>query len=284
MRNTCCGTFSNTITIFNKTLKIIARNKVYFLIFLLSPLFSVLFVNFYENKLRSVERSQTIRNPPEVPIQKLSKCKYPQDCTTLGYYVIGGFEDWINPVMEKVAQMNDLVFSKDVRLLGTGSPESFKKYALSNRNQTQASVIFCTDTWNITIPKLNRTIDNNLERFEGEISSINIPCKFEKLEGKKLIFYNLIYNSSIDFRSPYFTDDTNAFPIDMIAVQTKRAIDEALISYFGTQPGSKNVISEDFRLDYYKQDYPKVPLRFKKNASFVVNLGSFFFYIPIAVK
>ena len=213
--------------------------------------------------------------------------------------------------MENLAKRNNLEFHKDVTLIGAGSPEEFKRHIDTNQNKTQAAVIFCTDTWEVKMPKIskngkNKNYNNSTlfaadgytsddddindadnDNFGGldDDFSVNIPCKLNRLEqdGKKMIFYSLAYNSSLGFKNPYFTDDTTAYPINMIAAATKKAIDETIISYFG-QKSKTPKISPNFSLDLSHQDYPKTALRFKKGSSFVVSMGSFFFYIPIAIS
>ena len=65
---------------------------------------------------------------------------------------------------------------------------------------------------------------------------------------KKMIFYSLAYNSSLGFKNPYFTDDTTAYPINMISAITKKAIDETIISYFGQQTENPKILPS-FSLD-----------------------------------
>ena len=81
-------TFRGTITLFTKSSKIVTRNTKYMLFFLLSPLFAILLINFYEKEIKRVENSMVIKDFPISDIGKIPKCSYPADCITLGYYII----------------------------------------------------------------------------------------------------------------------------------------------------------------------------------------------------
>jgi len=53
-------------------------------------------------------------------------------------------------------------------------------------NKTLVLIVFCTSEWKIA-------------------GDIKIPCNFEKLIGKKLIFYTIVYNKTLNYKSPYMS-------------------------------------------------------------------------------
>lgn len=53
-------------------------------------------------------------------------------------------------------------------------------------NKTLVMIVFCTTEWKIA-------------------GDIKIPCNFEKLIGKKLIFYTIVYNKTLNYKSPYMS-------------------------------------------------------------------------------
>ena len=80
--------------------------------------------------------------------------------------------------------------------------------------------------------------------------SIEIPCKFDRLgntktlgknEPKQLVVYTISFNETLGFQNPYFTDQTNPYPINMVPVTVKRSLDESIINYFKEKsPSLKN--------------------------------------------
>jgi len=62
--------------------------------------------------------------------------------------------------MKNFAKDNDLEFNTDVRLLTTGTPQTFLDYVETNGNKTWYTVVWCTNEWPV----------------KGNFS---IPCKFQ---------------------------------------------------------------------------------------------------------
>jgi hypothetical protein len=132
------------------------------------------------------------------------------NCTSIGYFILGEQADWITPVMQKVAVRNSLAFGQDVKmLLRTNSPTMISNYLMDHLNQTQIAIVFCTDKWAIT--------DN-----------IFIPCKFENYQ-KELIFYTILYNYTLLYKTPYLSDQKQPYPKDAMASSLKISLDNALL-------------------------------------------------------
>lgn len=81
-------------------------------------------------------------------------------------------------------------------------------------------------------------------------------------------------------------DMLQPYPINTIATSMKKTLDEALINYYGYEDidGAAPKIDPNFKLDISRQGFPKVPLRFLRNMNVLSTMGSFFFYIPIAIS
>lgn len=86
------------------------------------------------------------------------------------------------------------------------------------------------------------------------------------------------------YQNPYFRAMMTPFPSNQVAFSTKTSLDQALINYWGHDMVSNPQIDKDFNLEYEQQGFPKMPLRFIKNLNLMTGLGSFFFYIPIALS
>lgn len=103
-------------------------------------------------------------NPPIEKLQSLQHCTGDPSCTTIGYSIIGDPNkeeeyDYINEIMEHVANENVLIFKRDVKLLTIGEPQDFYNYLENNPNMTWYSVVWCTSEWKIS-------------------HNYSIPCKF----------------------------------------------------------------------------------------------------------
>ena len=225
----------------------------------LIPLF-ISFCLWYFSYLFSISKEFS-KNPDPVPfsISNIEKCKKPDNCTTLGYYTIGEKEKWIDETMRILAKKNELEFDRDVRnLVNTNDPREIVNYTNSHRNETMVGVIFCTDSWNISFN--NYTLD--------------IPCKFEKLHNKKLIYYSIYYNMTLGLEAPYFFKLNATFPTNDFVLKAKAAVDEALAIQFGEE--------DDFNFDIDVKSYPSPENNFYKDYDFFSSFGSFFFYLPLA--
>lgn len=168
--------------------------------------------------------------------------------------------------MQMVAKINDLEFGKDVKLLTTGTPQDFTAYLESNLNRTQIGVIFCTSQWPIT-------------------SVYNLPCKFEQLVGQKLVFYSVVYNNTLLWKSPFIQNWKAAHSKDAYAFGLKLSIDNALFSYFSKNQSELDIEKDasEVKMTVYHQDFPKVVSRFYQGYDVASQYGAFYFFIPYMV-
>ena len=198
--------------------------------------------------------------PSYTDVAQIPRCHSPANCTTVGYYVIGEREDWIDETMRTLAKRSRLEFGRDVKhLVTTKDPHDVVRYTELHRNQTEVGIIFCTSTWSI--------------RFNNY--TLDIPCRLEKLSDTKLVFYSVHYNMTLGIEPPYFFKSNATFPTNMHAVRAKRAVDEALAVQFS----GDNEVSFDFRM----RSYPTPENKYIKEYDFVSSFGSFFLYVPLAI-
>lgn len=117
--------------------------------------------------------------------------------------------------------------------------------------------MFCTDKWKL---------DNN--------PSLAIPCQFERITQKKLIFYTIIYNYTLLYKTPYLSDFRMAYPKDAYATSLKRSLDNAIMNEFinGTEDHQYLYVSE--------QSYPRIPNRFIEGIDVAGNYGAYYFFAP----
>lgn len=250
--------FKITFEFTKKNFLLVRRSKRNFYAALLMPIFVCLAIFYIQHLIESTKKLTMTPNPTPVIIQSVPKCSKPVDCISIGYFVIGEKEDWIENVMKKVAENSNLEFNKDVKLLAEGSPSDFSDYIEKNRNMTQIAIIFCTSKWEIAY--------NNF--------GTNIPCSFEQIIDKKMIFYSIHYNMTLGFEIPYFFKLNAPYPLNPVAVSLKKLIDESIIQHF---------TNKDFKLKARTVSYPTTENKFLKDYDFISNFGCFFFYIPFAV-
>lgn len=166
-----------------------------------------------------------------------------------------------------VAEINDLEFGKDVKLLTTGKPQDFNLYLENNMNMTQIGVIFCTSEWPIS-------------------DLYNFPCHFEQLVGQKLIFYSVVYNNSLLWKSPFVSNWKAAHSKDAYAFGLKFSIDNALFNFFSKNQSQLDPKTDarNIKMNITHQDYPKVVSRFYQGYDVAAQYGAFYFFIPYMVR
>ncbi len=95
------------------------------------------------------------------------------------WFILGTREPYIDRVLEHVKLRNGLV-DRDVREINV-TKEGVMEYLRQRPNKTQIVVIFCTDSqWNIF--------------------NYSVPCYANDYH---LNFYTILYNVSLNHRSPY---------------------------------------------------------------------------------
>jgi hypothetical protein len=80
--------------------------------------------------------------------------------------------------MKYVAEQNNMIFNKDVKMLSQGPIDRFYDYLKIYPNTTLYAVVFCTTEWEI---------GNNM----------TLPCRYEKTD-KRLIFYSIFFNVTLE--------------------------------------------------------------------------------------
>jgi hypothetical protein len=174
--------------------------------------------------------------------------------------------------MEFVAKDNQLILGEDVVRVPTTYPTDFNDYLSKHMNKTQIGILFCTEEWRLS-------------------PQYNLPCKFEQLVGKKLIFYSIVYNNSLLFKSPYFSTWKASYPKDDIAFALKLSVDNAIISYFSKELDNLNPdykfraedVLESKLTNIDLQEYPKVMSRFYQGYDVAAQYGAFYYFIPYMV-
>jgi ABC-type multidrug transport system ATPase subunit len=246
-----------TSTFAQKNFRLFFRSQKSLVLFLLAPLLACAFLAFTESVFRERVKYTAIRNPPAATVAKIPRCTKPENCTSLGYFVIGDPEDYVHDIMKSVAAQNDLEFGRDVRMIMQGSPADFSEYVAAHANQTQIAAIFCTTAWNISY---------------GAYSA-SIPCQFERLTDQKLVFYSIYYNMTLGFEIPYLVKIGTTFPTNHMAVSLKQSIDQAIGRHFG---------DPEFVLDIRTASFPATENKLFKSYDILSNFGSLFMYLPFA--
>jgi hypothetical protein len=93
-------------------------------------------------------------------ITSCNKYKRSENCTTIGYGILGEEKEWVNATMQHVAYKYGLTFGhgNDVAKQWNGSNSTkYLEYLGNNSNQTQIGVLFCTSTWIIFGKEFNCT-------------------------------------------------------------------------------------------------------------------------------
>ena len=240
-----------------KNLKLFITNKSNLILLILMPLLIKLTILYFDYALDQAKKSSYLPFPSENKIKKIPKCQNPDNCVSLGYFIVGEEKEWIHNIMKKLAYKNNLEFNKDIKnILNTKNQTEIIEYTNTHKNQTQIGLIFCTSEWLI-----------NFDQYD-----LRIPCKFEKLDDK-LIYYSIYYNMTLGFESPYFFKLNSTFPINEFVVSTKRAIDEAILI--------EETNNDNFEYEFSTKSFPVIENLFYKNTDFMSTDGCFLFYLSI---
>lgn len=143
-----------TKILISKNLKSIRRNKSYLCFLFITPMIAIFFTWMTDRIVKDALESYTKKDFPIEKIGKIPKCrigKNKNNCVTLGYYVFGQTEEYMNDVMKNLAEKNDLKYGTDVKHLGSGNVEKYKKLISEKKNETQTVVIFCNSQWDVKI-------------------------------------------------------------------------------------------------------------------------------------
>lgn len=85
-----------------------------------------------------------------------------------------------------------------------------------------------------------------------------------------------MYNYTLLYRSPYFSDVKISYPKDEFATSLKISLDNAILHEFA---GEDKDDDENF-LIVSQQEFPKIPNRFMQGIDVAGNYGAFYFFAP----
>lgn len=244
-----------SLTFAGKNARLLVRSPRTAAALLLLPPLVCLFLSYMGSLFEERLRHSAIPSPKVEPVARVPRCSGPKDCVSVGYFVAGEAEEWTEAVMRLVAEDNGLAFGTDVRLLGVGTPADFSDHVAAHRNRTQIAVIFCTGVWGL--------------RFGGV--GVDVPCRFDRLADKRLVFYSLFYNMTLGFEVPYLVKAGATFPTNQLAVALKRSLDQSITRHFG---------APDFHFDLQTASFPSPENRHMKEYDVVSNFGSLALFLP----
>jgi hypothetical protein len=91
-----------------------------------------------------------------------------------------------------------------------------------------------------------------------------------------MLFYSVHYNVTHGVENPFMFSLSSAYPLNHLLISAKKELDRAIVQY------STN--STDFELDISTKGFPTTTcLRFE-GYDFISSFGSFFLYLPSAVR
>lgn len=249
-----------------KTLITFARNKIPILAQVFCPILWCLCIA-YMNSQGSVLNWTLVQQvgPVHDPVP-VGKC-VGMNCISIGYSIIGDSDPkvqeqkytWIDEIMRNVAGRNNLVFQKDVKKLTVGPVKSFTNYLENNPNQTQYSVVWCTDAWTL-----------------NEEKGLQMPCTFDNKQRpeEELIMYTLWYNKSLQ-DTPLFKPAQLPVPKNAELIFLQESIDNSILQYLHERekkhPGQK---APEIKTTY--SDFPGPLDRVFKNFELMGLFGSYY--------
>lgn len=172
-----------------------------------------------------------------------------EDGVKLGYYVLGDSSrnEEYHGVMRQLCANNNFEMDTDVKFFGNKENIS----GVLKSKEVTLSIVFC-----------NKQIQNLL---------YSVPCQFERIKGKKIIFYTVVYDSNITFVNPVTKGLEVNQSIDYNSIKMKRMVDEAIINYFK---------DKNFELKVRTKSYPSVFSLFAQKANFLSLIGGVLFFLP----
>ena len=196
----------------------------------------------------------TVKNPDIVAMPKIPKC-YGSGCITVGIaYTNETSTPVTRYVLQYLSEHEDLELNKDIKLIGTNYTGTID-YLSTHENKTQTAVLFCTGPFTPPPnPYYNDTIN----------------C-LQPIQDYNLTIYSLLINSTITPLTMFLSYNAPS-PIDYASLSVKRAIDNALISYYSGGQNSS--------LTYEAQAFPAPTNRWMDGYDIVTTSGAFYFFIP----
>jgi len=212
--------------------------QTFFQIF--TPIFICLLLFFLQNILNKYNTSFINRDPEIQELKSIERCRAPQDCTTIGYGIIGDPDDerinTINEVIRSVSQEVGLELNKDIKQLTLGRASDYMKYIENNINKTEYGILFCLSSF--------------------DYNGLEIPCEFE-FYNTTFNLYTLLYNIS-SAPNGFLTGAALPLPIDTKLLKLKVSLDNAYLKVFS------NIRNLNFtpKIDVKYQSYPSTPNRY----------------------
>ncbi|KAL4479229.1 hypothetical protein ABPG72_011441 [Tetrahymena utriculariae] len=263
-----------------KNFLIMKKNQKTTLFQLSSPLIVCVLLTIWQTLANNLTKITMIDNQIE-NVGALPKCIQGtgqlEECITIAYGVIGEKEQWIDHTLDFLALQNDLDRESDIVQLNITAPQDFSNFIKAYPNRTQVGIVFCTSNYLI-------------------IGDLSFPCNdvskkiynpFE--QDKRIIFYNIFYNWTLFFRSPYLQGSIGQnIHKDWFLTRLKINLDNGIIDYFSKTPEqqqvklTKNTINQ--RVQIVQQDYPISPSRFTTGYDVVTSNGAFYFFVPIMIN
>ena len=268
--------YTQTLALMKKTFIVFFRHYKTTILILSSPFSICAILMLLQLALETWSVAFIEKNPPEFQIKKISKCPYPNDCTTIMALVLDKNSEKKNYeeaeyIMKYVSEQNDLIYGKDIviseKMKNYGE---FADYLNNNKNKTYFGVIFCYDF-----------LDT-----EFYSTKINIPCRPQYInKTHEYKFYTIVYNITNgpnDFlQMPY-----EARQKDPLLMKLKIDIDNAYIELYHnkTKKNSLNNDEEAPKITVEYSNFPRTEHRYFGETSLVNNFGApFFFLIPITL-
>jgi hypothetical protein len=87
-KNTSGGFLKQTRLMTWKNYLVFSRNIRPTMFQLLTPVMICFLLLFLQSLVNNFTKGLENKNPEEIPLKSINKCKYPEDCTTIGYGII----------------------------------------------------------------------------------------------------------------------------------------------------------------------------------------------------
>ena len=233
---------------------VFTRNLKSTLFQLFTPVFICIFLVLLQQLSNYSTSLMQVKTPDIVSMSKIPKC-YGSGCITVG---IGYTSQSTSPVTRYVLQYlsehEDLVLNKDIKVIGTNYTSTID-YLSKHQNKTQTAVLFCTGPFT---PPPN-------PYYNDTINCLN------PIPGYNFTIYSMLINSTITPMASFLSTEAPQ-PIDYASLSVKRAIDNALISYYSGGQNSS--------VTYQAQAFPAPTERWMDGYNVVTTSGAFYFFIP----
>ncbi len=246
-----------TRLMFWKNFLIFSRNAKTTIFQFFTPIGVCLLLLLIQALCTNFSQSIVNKDPQPVTLTNLTKCEYPDDCTTIGYGVISKknkTNEYVEKIMQYVAESNNLEADSDVKLVSIGDSDSYTNYISNNQNKTKYGVVFCLD--------------------EMEVANITIPCTFNYIN-KTFHLYTILYNFT-NQPNGFLGGSANPYPTYPDVTKLKIDMDNAFLKYYSIERG----LEEQPSIEAVLKAYPVTENRFLEGNDIVASFGAFYFFFP----